>query len=412
MRLGVFSTVGEALNFATRRYETVMRVAWLPVTFLFIGNIAFVFGVFSIRAERLITFADIRPGAFEGLAQVANGIAISQAFAGSAAFIVITLASIILQALLIASYMAPLIRLKGIGEEPAPGVVRISAGPDPLRYIAGQVLSIVGVAMIVAPLALSFFYIGNEIQSALQQIFVAFPNAESLHQIEYRDTRSVLSDQGKIWFLDFGAWYFIALLGAGMLTAVITFHFFEAGTGLIQSVITAIAILVGLTAGFYFLSDISTSPLSNPDTPLILVRLYGISLLVYIGLRLFPYSGIAVCRRSMGLFSVLKITRGWNLLRLVGIFIVFVVAFAIANFLLFSIAVPAARTTVVALFQMSNVMGRLSNGGEELTWMLPFFNFLWSVISIVVRYLWLFLSIGATAGLLGSLYRQSVISST
>jgi hypothetical protein len=41
--LGVFSVAGEALNFGWRRFGTIFRVGWLPLSLMLVFNMASVF---------------------------------------------------------------------------------------------------------------------------------------------------------------------------------------------------------------------------------------------------------------------------------------------------------------------------------------------------------------------------------
>ena len=58
---GVFSVVGEALNFGARRMETIMRVAWLPVVLMLILSMVTLFTYVSLAAGRLVTFEEAVP---------------------------------------------------------------------------------------------------------------------------------------------------------------------------------------------------------------------------------------------------------------------------------------------------------------------------------------------------------------
>mgnify|MGYP001384172842 CR=1 FL=1 len=55
----IFSIVGFSLSFGLQRMETILRVAWLPVTLLLVLDMATVFSILSIATGRFISFADV-----------------------------------------------------------------------------------------------------------------------------------------------------------------------------------------------------------------------------------------------------------------------------------------------------------------------------------------------------------------
>ena len=58
MSLRIFSSVGQALNFPARQFETVLRVAWLPVILLLIVDMTTVLAMLSVIFERTVTLKD------------------------------------------------------------------------------------------------------------------------------------------------------------------------------------------------------------------------------------------------------------------------------------------------------------------------------------------------------------------
>ncbi|MEO0399776.1 MAG: hypothetical protein AAF224_10210 [Pseudomonadota bacterium] len=398
MRLSIFGTAGAALNFGVRRFETIMRLAWLPITLLIITNMAFVFGALSIAAGRFITFADIF-GRFSFAATAARAQQVFQAglAAGSPKMLALGLAAFVLQFVLMASFMAPLVRLKGVGEHPSAGILRVDVGPDQLRYMGGQLASGVGVALLLAPVWLAFLFIGSQAEAALKALYVSFPDAESLHTVAVKSASDVLAARGEAWRIGGGVWYgvFAAafLLGAVIFTA----HIRAAGARLLVAVVFGFFI-AGTLAGFGYVRG---------DGGLAASRPLALAILIYASVRAFPYAGVAVCRRSMAVRDALSVTRGWNLFRLVAVLGLFFAALLFVQFVLFGLAFPMAGQAVGALFRLSELYSRLFNGGAPAPWVLPFFQTVWAGVKIGAQYLWLFFFYGASAGLLGRLYREA-----
>ena len=139
MKLRIFSVVGEALNFGGRRMETIARVAWLPVVLLLIVDMATVFSYLSVIAPQTITFAEVP--SFVDARNALVTYAVNGWQNNFNLMLMITLVSLAFQTLLVASFMAPLVRLAGLGEEPGPGLIKIAFGPDQMRYILSSILS-------------------------------------------------------------------------------------------------------------------------------------------------------------------------------------------------------------------------------------------------------------------------------
>ena len=183
MGLRIFSVTGEALNFGGRRMETIMRVAWLPVVLLLVLNMTTVFAYLSVIEGEVITFTEARTFV---VAQQYLAQHIAQGFAQSPNEMwLITIINVVLQSLLIASFMAPLIRYAGLGEKPRPGVLRLAFGPDQIRYIISGIFSFLIIAvLILAPIMSATFYVAKYIIAALSQTMASFPDPNSLHTIE------------------------------------------------------------------------------------------------------------------------------------------------------------------------------------------------------------------------------------
>ena len=197
MALRIFSVTGEALNFGGRRMVTIMRVAWLPVVLLLMLNMATVFAYLSVIAGEAITFSDT--ATFTRAQQLVAKFAPKGFEESPTAMWSIMAGNLALQTLLIASFMAPLIRYAGLGEKPRPGAVRLAFGPDQLRYIFAGIFSFLFVAVLVfAPIAAASFYVLKYILAALSQTTATFPDPNSLHTIEVTTVGQDLVSRGRI----------------------------------------------------------------------------------------------------------------------------------------------------------------------------------------------------------------------
>ncbi|GJL96162.1 MAG: hypothetical protein DHS20C05_25670 [Hyphococcus sp.] len=224
MKLRIFSVVGEALNFGGRRMETIARVAWLPVVLLLIVDMATVFSYLSVIAPQTITFAEV-PSFVD-----ARNALVTYAVQGWQndfnLMLLITLVSIVLQTLLVASFMAPLVRLAGLGEEPGPGLIKIAFGPDQMRYILSSILSFLFVALLIfLPMATATYFVLQYILEAMSQTMASFPNPESIHTIKIVTKGEALIAQGSSWIFGLGI-PLIAAAPFGLLLWLVAFlHF-------------------------------------------------------------------------------------------------------------------------------------------------------------------------------------------
>ena len=341
MRLGVFSVAGEALHFGARRMETIMRVAWLPVSLLLIVNMAAAFSYLSVSAGRLITFSDLASGQTFAMVEAYAGQAASAGLgAGSAGVWAIALASAVINAILIASFMAPLIRYAGLGEKPAPGVLRMPFGPDQLRFIlAGIVSFLISALLIYAPIAMATYFIISAITRALTMAYASFPDESSLHTVEIVQGAEVLAQRG------------VAVLSAFAAAAL--------------------------------------------------------ALAAYANLRLYPYTAIAVCRRSFAPTGLLAVTRGGNIFRLFLIVVMLGLLLFLAEILLSVFGIDWIIVMFSALGAAVASYTGLFNGGEAATWVAPLFAALVAGVQIAFTMFWLFYTYGVSAGLFGRLYRES-----
>lgn len=430
MALGVFSVTGEALNFGGRRMETIMRVSWLPVALLLIVNMATVFAYLSVIAGKLVTFADVPT--FER-AQRLLSVYSGQGWAQRpGAMTAVTVGNLVLQALLIASFMAPLIRFAGLGERPRPGVIKLAFGPDQIRYIVSGAFSFLFVAiLILTPIATTTFFVLQYIFDALSQTVARFPDPNSLHTIELTTSAETIAAQGMSWI------YYMALPTAAAIPFILALwlltylHFhpsnrpsasgranplmraaatlfvtaaFLAGAywvlrqNLLQNV-NAIASLSGAGSG----GDLAGGAVSA----FLILGIVAYLLFGYFNLRLYPYPGVAVCRKSLALGNTLRLSRGWNIIRLQVILILVSGFLLIAQYLINTYALNWILQTISVLYQAAGASTRLLNSGVTAEWVQPLFVWIWNGVKILINILWAFFSYGVAAGLYGRLYRES-----
>lgn len=431
MQLRIFSVLGEALNFGLRRMETITRVAWLPVVLLLIVNMVTVFAYLSVFAGRMITFQDV--GTFMS-AQLALNRVIAQAWQSSPNEMwAITGANLIVQAMLVASFMAPLIRYAGLGERPHAGMIRLPFGADQIRYIFSGVFSFLFVAfLIIAPMAGATYYVLKYIFDALSKTVATFPNPESLHTIKFVTTGEQLISNGAQWYLNLGIPLLAAAPFALLLWLLTYLHFHprnrpnapENGNSFFRAVVTLLAAGAAASAAYWVMREDILQAFKSvvganeglgqivANTPVNAHLLIGAIIAIlagYVNLRLYAYPAVVVNRKSLGLGNTLRVTRGWNLIRLqvvlilVGVFI-FIVQTVVLNQFLLSFFLP---WIVNLLYQAVAVSTKLVNSGVTSEWVLPFFIWVWNGIKILVNVVGILFSYGVIAGLSGRLYRDS-----
>lgn len=415
MKLRTFSVVGGALNFGLRRMETIMRVAWLPVVLLLVFNMASVFAVLSVANDRIITFADLARGiSYEKAVEVSQKALWSGLLNGSVPMWTISMLTVALDTILIASFMAPLIRFAGLGEPPSPGALKLAFGPDQIRYILATILGIfVTLVFVLAPVGAAAYWVLNYILEALTQTYVSFPNPDSLHTIELVAARDVYAERGELWANLYGAPLIVAGGFALVFWLTLTMHFHPgnrgAGAGAPNLPIRALFTLAPM-AGLAGLIWLGIRDPKDPDSAS-LSALYAIGILMieYFSLRIFPYAGIAVCRRSLAPAGLLKVTRGWNIFRLLAVILlvgVFVIAVQyVVNALVFG-GISIA-SVVEVLYAATASATKLVNSGETAPWVLPLFIWIWNGVKILVNIFLLFFLYGVIAGLQGRLHRES-----
>ncbi|MBY0420727.1 MAG: hypothetical protein K2Q06_00385, partial [Parvularculaceae bacterium] len=220
MALRVFPTAGEALHFGARRMETMMRIGWAPVLLLFVTQFVSLFALLSVMTGEFVSASDM-PVLFNGadaasifdarnVAEFATLVSSNArmlfklAVAGQwdalpLSFWAVVAGSVVVQLALVATIVAPMIRLAGLGEEPSPGVLRMKFGEDETRFFlasAGAIL-VLG-AFVLGPLAAALYFTLKSVNEALGAVYAVFPNADSLHTVVERSGREMIEEQGRL----------------------------------------------------------------------------------------------------------------------------------------------------------------------------------------------------------------------
>lgn len=429
MRLRIFSIVGEALNFGGRRMGTIASIALLPVGLLFIVNMVTVFAYLTVIAGRVITFSDA--GTFANAVAVLNQY-LQQAWqVKPVEMLAITGVSVFLQALLMASFMAPLIRYSGLGEKPSPGFIRLPFGADQIRYVlSGFVSNIFAAVVVMIPMTSASYFILKYLFDAMSKTLASFPDPNSLHTIEFVTVGQQLAASGTSWHFNLGLPLLVAAPFALMVWGVNFFHFHprnrvkapEGGNAFLRLLVTLLT-SIGAIAFVYwlmseFLSTLLTSVASanqelsqvvstTPVNAYLLIGAILVLLVTYLNLRLSSYQGIAVCRKSMGPGNLLRVTRGWNLVRLPIVWALVLGLLYAVQYFVNVIIFTSFDATVETLFAALGSTTRLVNSGVTAEWVGPLKIWVSNLSKIAFNFVWAFFSYGVLAGLYGRLYRES-----
>jgi len=413
MKLRMFSVVGEALNFGMRRMETIMRVAWLPVLLLLVVNMATVFAYLSVIAGRVITFRDI--SAFSTAEQALAQFAAQGWTNDPAAMGIITAASLVAQTVLVASFMAPLIRYAGLGERPGPGVVRAPFGPDQIRYILASLFSaLIVVLLVLAPAAAAAYYILQYIAEALSQTMASFPDPDSLHTIELITAKDALIAKGETWIYDLGLPLMIAAPLLALVWVGLMVHFHPSNRNnagppnfMLRALVTGFVTFAFAGILVSVLVNLAERQAGSGAGVTYAAIMVAVIFYLYLNTRLYPYAGVAVCRKSLAPGKMLRVSRGWNLIRLLFVLFAVSVILAVAQFFINNFALGAILATIRLLYGAVIVSTKLVNSGVTAEWVAPLFIWIWSGVKILINVFWTFFSYGAIAGLYGRLYRES-----
>jgi hypothetical protein len=329
--------------------------------------------------------------------------------------------------------MAPLTRYSGLGEKPAPGVVRLAFGPDQIRYVLAGFFSYFFVVLLIfTPIIAASYYALQYIGEAMSQTMARFPDEESLHTIEFITLKETLAQGSAAWIVDLAAPLALIPPLAFVLWLLAFLHFHPRNRPFAPArrrpIARALAALIAVVAivsfGFFFIREqivnfiqsaavigggAAPDVFSAPENAVLLFGVIVYLLLSYFNLRLFAYPGIAVCRKSMGLGQTLKVSRGWDLIRLQIVLIVigailFAVQTVVINFAFLQQILPAM---INQLFLLAIVSTRLVNSGVTADWVQPVFVWSWNIAKILVNLFWAFYAYGVTASLYGRLYQES-----
>ena len=421
MSLRIMPVVGEALNFGARRFETVARVTALPIGLSVIFNMAAVFAYLSIANNRLITFTDLsEAGVSYKMAKAMAGKAAYQGLAaGSHQIWIIYAVSVAINAILVAVFMAPLIRYAGLGERPAPGLIRAPFGMDQIRYLcAGAVTFVFSAVLIYAPIGVVTYWIIKAITKAIATPFAHFPNTESLHSIDVISGADGLARRGVSWIYEYGFWTAAGIATLAVLFAVLMAHFAPAGQERrprLAFLGRAVSILAWgglyLFAVYRLLPKLTAAAGAQPNTQITSMAMFAAAALavaVYVNLRLYPYIGVVICRRSMALAGTFRVTRRFNLLRLAAVMALLTGILWLVQMALLFIAGGGALSVLQYLYAGVLTLVRFfDNAPNAGAWVGPLFQALWATIGMISAIVWAMFTYGVSAALLGRLYRES-----
>jgi hypothetical protein len=414
MPLNVFSIAGEALNFGWRRFETILRVGWLPLSLILVFNMASVFLLLSLAYGEAISFTDVARSGARWPEMIALARAKAAESAGTGPALALQFGTVLVTAVLVASFMAPLVRYAGLGERPGPGLVRAPFGPDQIRFLAaGALASVVFAAVVYAPVQIVTLSVLDFMSKAMTTPYASFPDPDSLHTAQI-----VMGTERFGVRLVYGwqVWGAAALAFAALLYVAVLAHVAprdddkKAGIGFLGR-----ALATGAGVGAYFAAAAYIYSLTAQFAPgeaiskadglagtLFLVAAIGFA--SFVGLRLYAYAGVATCRRSMAIAGTLRVTRRHNLFRLLGVFALLGAVLAGAQLLL-AFLTGQAGAALVGVIAAAQGAARLGGGDGDAA--LKAGVWLWAFGGIIANALWALFTYGVTAGLMGRLYRES-----
>jgi hypothetical protein len=424
MKLRVFSVVGEALNFGARRIETTIRIGWLAVVLMLIVNMAAVFASISVAVGRVVSFADLRTfqlaeslmqrafemGVNDFLFRWANGDLLSWGL--HTKLLTVMAVSFLLQAVLVSSFTAPLIRLAGLGEEPRAGFVRLPFGPDQIRYmLAGLVSFLVLAVFVLGPAGATAFFVLKYMIDALSTIYASFPDPDSLHTIELVSGADIVAAEGRTWVYDAAIPLAAAVPFALAFWWVLVRQFRpedgSRGRPGRRALFAFVALALAVGVAWFGILERSGEPIDSAAGPVYAVVALLFVIAYYVNLRFTPYPGVAVCNRSMAFAGAFRVSRRWNLIRLLAVVILLssmllAVQLAMNLFIFGGVAIVWQHLLLAVHFSTKMV----GNGADQ-EWVRPVFLWSWNGIKILYNIVWALFSYGVAAGLLGRLYRES-----
>lgn len=413
MELRILGVAGAALNFGGRRMETIMRVAWLPVILLLVVEMATIFAALSVAAGRLVSFSDV--ASLKEAREILDQFAAAAWMQRPAQMWIVNLASLFLQALLVASFMAPLVRYAGLGEKPKPGFAKLAFGPDQIRYLLAGAAGFIMPLFIFLPIGATAYFVLKYVLEALNKTYANFPDPDSLHTVELVTGRDLATASGDLWIYETVVPMAAAAPIALILWIVFLAHFHPRNTqGSSQPNFLARALATLVAGGSVTALVWATLATLIPGAEtagggggLLVILALGIVAALYVSLRAAPYQGVAVCRKSMGIAGTLRVTRGWNIFRFFIVLLI-VPAVIVGMVVLINVfAVQPVFWVINNLYVVADSYAKIVNSGETYLWLLPAFVWIANGILIVLNLFITFFNYGVTAGLLGALYRAS-----
>ena len=422
MRLRIFGVTGEALNFARLRFETILRVVWLPALLLIITSMATVYAYMSVLQQKVVTFSDValsfdyfwKNDPITLAAAVLNNVD----WQGKGTMLASIMGlSLLVQAILQSSMMAPLIRLAALGQEPERGAMHLRFGPQEIRLVLTSLTGgIFLYALLLGPAFLISTYVFAALNEAYAQTIAYFPDPNSLHLVQTGTRSQYAVAVGETAFVD--VWVPMALFALVMtiLFGVLMRHFHPKNrgphAGAPNTGLRALTILVvlGLVTAFFYSRVVpigAAAPHSGTGIAMALSTGFGL-LCFYYFLRLFPWPGVSVAHKSLRLKNVWGLSRGWNIFRIFAILGLFWIVSTLMIWTVNSVFLGQfLPSMVVSTFNMSAITSRLTNGGETATWILPTFIWAWTLMKLLINVMLFAFILGAIAGMLGRFARQS-----
>ncbi len=327
--------------------------------------------------------------------------------------------------------MAPLIRYSGLGERPTPGIIRLPFGADQIRYVlSGFVSNIFAALVLMVPMASATYFVLKYMFDAMSRTLASFPDPNSLHTIEFITVGQQLASNGPTWQIDLGLPLLAAAPFALLVWLINFFHFHprnqvpakESGNPILRLMTTFVTSTLAIALLYLPMKEFLTVLIGSvasanqqlgqvvSSTPINAFYLIGAILtllVVYLNLRLSPYQGITVCRKSMGPGNLLRVTRGWNLVRLPVIWAAVFGLLFVVQWFVNVIVFTSLNATVETLFAALGSTTRLVNSGVTAEWVGPLKIWVSNLSKISFNFVWAFFFYGVVAGLYGRLYRES-----